>query len=253
MPNRIIKETIRTSKSINAMTDFQFRVWTYLLTYVDDYGRGSADPELLKGLVFPRQRRLTESAIEDALVNLARIGSIVLYEVDGESYLYFPNWGDHQRIQRKYSKFPDPPAENNPSQKSTVNHGESPPESNPIQSKSNPEAEAETHTREAAAAAECTRIEAYAAANLDFLSPTNMDELVGFVDDLSDELVRHAVDEACAAGKRTWNYVRSILRRYLSAGYKTLGEVRAAEAKREQQKQQPEQKPEPKPKDIRWF
>ncbi len=54
MPNRIIKDSIRTSKSINAMSDFQFRLWAYLITYVDDYGRGSADPELLKGFVFPR-------------------------------------------------------------------------------------------------------------------------------------------------------------------------------------------------------
>ena len=32
MGNRIIKETIRTSKSINALNDFQFRLWVYLLT-----------------------------------------------------------------------------------------------------------------------------------------------------------------------------------------------------------------------------
>ena len=47
MGNRMIKETIRTSRSVNNMTDFQFRVWVYLITYVDDYGRGSADSELL--------------------------------------------------------------------------------------------------------------------------------------------------------------------------------------------------------------
>ena len=108
MPNRIIKESIRTSKSINAMSDFQFRLWTYLLTYVDDYGRGSADPELLKGFVFPRRKGVTEGTIQKTLAELATIGSVILYEVDGEPYLCFPNWSEHQSVRNKVSKFPAP-------------------------------------------------------------------------------------------------------------------------------------------------
>ena len=142
MPNRIIKESIRTSKSINALSDFQFRLWAYLLTYVDDFGRGSADPELLKGFVFPRRKRVSESDIEKALAELAGMGCILLYEVDGESYFCFPNWSKHQRIQTKQSKFPEPVncAESRPS---TVSHGE-PPSSTvshgepPSESESNP-------------------------------------------------------------------------------------------------------------------
>ena len=136
MPNRIIKDSIRTSKSVNTMTDFQFRLWTYLLTYVDDYGRGSADPELLKGFVFPRRKGVTETTIEKSLQELANIGSILLYDVDGESYFCFPNWADHQRIQTKKSRFPSP--DDGTLKKVTVSHGEPPSESNPIQSESNP-------------------------------------------------------------------------------------------------------------------
>lgn len=127
MPNRIIKDSIRTSKTVNTMTDFQFRLWVYLITYVDDYGRGSADPELLKGFVFPRRKGVTESTIEKALLDLANSGSVILYEVDGEPYFCFPNWSDHQRIQTKKSKFPAP--DDGELRKSTVSHGESPPES----------------------------------------------------------------------------------------------------------------------------
>ena len=134
MPNRIIKDSIRTSKSVNTMTDFQFRLWVYLITYVDDYGRGSADPEILKGFVFPRRKGVTESTIEKALLDLANSGSILLYDVDGESYFCFPNWADHQRVQTKRSKFPAP--SDCIIKKSTVSHGESPPESHPIQSES---------------------------------------------------------------------------------------------------------------------
>lgn len=138
MPNRVIKETIRTSRSVNNMTDFQFRLWVYLITYVDDYGRGSADPELLKGFVFPRRKRVSESDIQKALAELAGMGCILLYEVDGESYFCFPNWGDHQRIQTKKSKFPAPEEGteiHGESRWKTVNSGDAPPES---ESESNP-------------------------------------------------------------------------------------------------------------------
>ncbi len=141
MPNRIIKETIRTSKSVNALSDFQFRVWLYLITYVDDYGCGSADPELLKGFVFPRRKGVTEAQIRDALTALANNGMIVLYEADGESYFYFPKWGDHQRIQSKVRKYPDPAeytVSHGESPLVTVSHGESPLESRIQNTESNP-------------------------------------------------------------------------------------------------------------------
>lgn len=131
MGNRMLKESIRTSRTVNAMTDFQFRVWAYLITYVDDYGCGSADPELLKGLVFPRRKRLSESDIKDALDGLAGMGCIHLYDVDGESYFCFPNWGEHQRVQAKKRKFPEPPKLNGNSRKVTVTHSELPPETKP--------------------------------------------------------------------------------------------------------------------------
>lgn len=151
MPNRIIKESIRTSKTVNSLSDFQFRLWVHLITFVDDYGRGNADIELVKSLVFPRRKSATEAQIKDAMQTLERLGMIVLYEVDGESYFYFPKWTDHQRIQTKHSKFPEPPTgENGEPQKSTVDHGEPPPESESnynTESKSEYEYESNAHTR----------------------------------------------------------------------------------------------------------
>lgn len=139
MPNRVIKESIRTSKKVNALSDFEFRLWLYLITYVDDYGRGSADPELIKNLVFPRRKGITEQQIQKALDSLANTGMVILYEYDEEPFLYFPNWDQHQRIQSKKSKFPDP-QDGSISPPSTVSHGEEPPRArvlNPIQIQSN--------------------------------------------------------------------------------------------------------------------
>ena len=132
MPNRIIKESIRTSKSVNTLPDFLFRVWVYLITYVDDYGRGSADPQLLKCLVFPRNRRLSEEKMSEAMRTLAGMGMIRLYEVDGEPYFCFPTWDEHQRIRAKKSNFPEP---DSGGQQMTADDGTCP--RNPIQSNPN--------------------------------------------------------------------------------------------------------------------
>ena len=142
MPNRLLKEGIRTSKKINSLSDFEFRTWAYLITYVDDYGRGSADPELLKGFVFPRRKEVREQDIRKALAALERTGSILLYDVAGEPYFCFPNWSEHQRIQTKKSKYPAP-ADFDMSRWLTVIHGDSPPESNP-----NPNPESESNPKE---------------------------------------------------------------------------------------------------------
>lgn len=109
MPNRTLKESIRTSKNVNSLSDFQFRLWINLITYVDDYGRGRADADIVKSFVLPRRKGVTETQVANALNELANAGMIGLYDVDGESFLYFPNWKKHYNPRAEKSKFPDPP------------------------------------------------------------------------------------------------------------------------------------------------
>lgn len=111
MPNRLIKESICTSGKINALSDFLFRVWACLITYVDDFGRGDARPAIIKGRCFPLRESITVTDIENGLAELADRGCIQIYEVDGEKYLCFPNWNNHQTIRNKKSKYPEPPAD----------------------------------------------------------------------------------------------------------------------------------------------
>ena len=108
MPNRIIKDSISKSEAISGLTDFQFRLWVHLITYVDDYGRGDARPAIIKGACFPFRDRMTNKDIEKGLADLAGAGCVVLYKVDGKPYLYFPNWEKHQRVRQKVSKCPSP-------------------------------------------------------------------------------------------------------------------------------------------------
>lgn len=108
MPNRIIKDSIHTSERLNALSDFQFRLWVSLITYVDDFGRGDARPAVIRGTCFPLRDRITNRDIEAALTALAGAGCVGLYNVDGKPYLYFPNWESHQSIRNKRSRFPAP-------------------------------------------------------------------------------------------------------------------------------------------------
>ena len=108
MANRIIKDSISYSDNINSLSDFNFRLWVHLITYVDDYGRGDARAAIIKGTCFPLRERVTFKDIEKGIADLAGAGCIGLYKVDGKSYLYFPNWDKHQRVRTKISKFPSP-------------------------------------------------------------------------------------------------------------------------------------------------
>lgn len=128
MGNRMIKETIRTDLQINRLTDFQFRLWTYLLTYVDDYGRGSADPDLVKGFCFPRRKDVTAKSISAGFKELQNEGLVKIYRVGEEMYFYFPTWEKHQRIQAKRSLYPEPPSleDCDSFDNSTVAHGDPP-------------------------------------------------------------------------------------------------------------------------------
>ena len=143
MPNRIIKDSISKSERVSGLTDFQFRLWVHLITYVDDYGRGDARPAIIKGACFPFRDRMTNKDIEKGLADLAGAGCVGLYTVDGKPYLYFPNWEQHQRVRQKVSKCPPPPERSNENE-SAASCGELPQDAARIQ---NPNPESETITR----------------------------------------------------------------------------------------------------------
>ena len=113
MPNRIIKESIRTSYDINDLNWFEEVTFYRLLTYADDYGRFQGDPRVMKGAIFP----LKEVEMEDftnCLTRLAEKEMILFYMGDDKRpYGIFPTWDNHQNRRAKHSKFPEPPKDTN--------------------------------------------------------------------------------------------------------------------------------------------
>lgn len=108
MPNRIIKESICISETVDKMSWFEECFWHRLIVNCDDYGCMDARPKILKAKLFPLKDRLTIKDVEDALHKLADIGCVRLYECDSKPYLYLPSWEAHQKVRAKKRKYPDP-------------------------------------------------------------------------------------------------------------------------------------------------
>lgn len=107
MPNRIIKESICVSDSIDSLTWFEEVLFYRLIVVCDDYGRFDGRIPIIKGKCFPL-KDLRNGDIEKALQRLSAVGMVEMYEVQGRPYLQLIAWERHQQIRAKKSKFPTP-------------------------------------------------------------------------------------------------------------------------------------------------
>lgn len=85
-------------------------------------------------------------------------------------------------------------------------------------------------------------VQAYAANQLTVLSPRAMEELNGFVDDMSEDIVRHAIDNALDQGVRKWAYVKSILLDYVCDGVRSVAEAKVSDELRRKKRDGPKQR-----------
>lgn len=108
MPNRILKESICASDSIDQLSWFEECVFYRLMVNCDDYGRFDGRVSIIKNRLFPLKEGLKPKIVEQALQKLAAVGLVVLYESDGKPFLYLPTWEKYQTIRNKQSKYPDP-------------------------------------------------------------------------------------------------------------------------------------------------
>ncbi len=108
MPNRFLKDSIRTSDSVNMLTWFEEVLFYRLIVSADDFGRFDARPAIIKGSCFPLKTGVTESQIEKALSALETAGMVCRYMANGKPYLQFLQWEQHQQTRAKSSKYPAP-------------------------------------------------------------------------------------------------------------------------------------------------
>ena len=107
MPNRILKESICTSDTLDKLTAFQETVFYRLIVQCDDFGRTDARPKILAAKLFPL-KDVRVDQIKEALLALSSAELVILYQVDGKPFLQMKTWERHQQIRAKKSKYPSP-------------------------------------------------------------------------------------------------------------------------------------------------
>jgi hypothetical protein len=108
MPNRILKESICVSDSIDQLSWFEEVLFYRLIVSCDDYGRYDGRPAIIKNRLFPLKENLTLKNVSAAINKLASAGLVVLYEFEGKPFLCLPTWNEHQTVRAKRSKYPAP-------------------------------------------------------------------------------------------------------------------------------------------------
>ena len=108
MGNRILKESVLTSRKLSSLTWFEQVMFDHLIVTVDDYGVFYADPVLLSRALFPRSTGVTEKMIREGLKHMEEQDLILRYTADGEEYLKLRSWEKHQRLRSSRRKYPAP-------------------------------------------------------------------------------------------------------------------------------------------------
>ena len=225
MPDRMIRESICTSETLDKLSDFEERFWHRLIVNCDDFGRFYANPAILRGKLFPLADGKTKKDMSDALNKLASVGLVELYTVDGKPFLHVVTWSKYQRTRAKKSKFPAPEitccqmTENVPVIEDEIENRES-----------------ETKTKTGNDPAVAAVMSAY----MDRINPNVSEQLVaemrGFLRDMGQECCLRAIQIAQDERKTQWSYVRGILRSKQAQGVRCLADWDAVEAKREKEK-----------------
>lgn len=262
VPNRILKESICGSETIDQLSYFEEVFFYRLIVNCDDYGLMDARPAILKGRLFPlKEMRLQQ--IEDALRKLTSAELVSTYEVDGKPFLMMNTWDRHQQVRAAISKYPGPDGKfltkgQRPilpvSRGNHLKSNDSRMKSSDSKCSRNSYSDAETDSYSEAGSAGAREdpppgkmtASAYCELCLRGMSAGNYDELRSFLDEgMPDDLVRFAVDDACGHGNRTWSYVCRILNRYVVQGIKTVDQARAEKKAHESKAQGEKNQAEP--------
>lgn len=110
MPNRIIRESCRTSHSLALLSADAERLFWRLTTVADDYGRFQADTNVIRAACFPLMlSQYSASKTARLLQELVTANLIAFYAVGERQYAHFLTWEDHQRKRHSQPKYPSPP------------------------------------------------------------------------------------------------------------------------------------------------
>lgn len=111
MPNRIIRDSARSSPTLDQLSDGAERTFWRLTTAADDYGRFLADPRWVLAQCHPLQvGRMRPTVIEARLNEMGDAGLVAFY-ANGDERVYgvFLKSDKYFDRRARSSRYPDPP------------------------------------------------------------------------------------------------------------------------------------------------
>lgn len=113
MPNRIIRESCRTSPNLAILSHGAERFFWRLVTVADDFGRFEAEHDVLLCSCFPKLLdRVKLTHIKEWFAELVACQLVTTYVVNTRNYAFFNTWDHHQRTRAQHSKYPSPSSDN---------------------------------------------------------------------------------------------------------------------------------------------
>lgn len=107
MPNRILREGILSSERVNSLSWEAEVFYRRLMSVVDDFGRFTAHPSLLRAALYPLKLDTVRDAnMERLLADVEQASLVRVYEVAGKRYLEMTDF--RQQVRAKESKYPHP-------------------------------------------------------------------------------------------------------------------------------------------------
>jgi len=271
LPNRIIKESICTSDSIDQLSAFHETVFYRLIVNCDDYGRCDARPKILASKLFPL-KDIRANQMEDALRALTSAELVTLYEVGGKPFLQMNTWDRHQTVRAKKSKYPAPDGQLQTSasnckqlQADASKCSRNPIQSNPntnTESETNQEAKTNTSAQESSRSSRSNDPELAKVMSffLDRINPTPsqmcIEDLKSYTASLGADVVLHAFGIALDSRKLDFRYIRGILQSYERDGLKNMEAVLEAEQRHDlakKQQSQPQKLKQSESYDLRYM
>jgi hypothetical protein len=108
MPNRILKESICTSKELANISLGAETLFYRLIVKADDFGCYHADPEIVRNTCYTRKNIVKESHVITWLEELRKNNLIEVYYNNGEAYLHLLTFDEHQQRRANKPKYPMP-------------------------------------------------------------------------------------------------------------------------------------------------
>lgn len=107
---RMLQNRISKSKKLAELSSDTVRLlYTWMLSHLDVNGNFYADPVMVNNIVFTRLNK-SANDVQNALNELMQSGLIECYEIDGETYLSYPDFHEKQpKIQRDREASPEIP------------------------------------------------------------------------------------------------------------------------------------------------